>query len=463
MPRALRIAAWSLGGLLLLVLLLIAAVIVIGNFAPGRRLLESETARLTSGKVLISGLGGTFPWDIELASLRLRDAKGEWLSARGVSLHWSPLALFAWDMHIDSLGIQAVDVLRKPISSPSTGTSSRSSSSLPAIDVDRLQIGVLALEPAAAGLRARLNVHGNLHYRSMQDAEGSLVARRTHGSGDYEIALRLVRSRMSARLNLQEPAGGPLGHLLNLPGLGALSVIASIEGPRNAERLALDAHAGQLSAKAGGTVDLEHRAADLTYSVASPPMSPRPGLAWRRIAVQGRWVGPVTAPQATAVADLEGLELPDGAQLGSLQANLHANGRVLTARATANGIVLAGSQPQLLQGSPLNVDATMRLDATGRPLHLTVTHRLLQLDARAITSGARSASFDLRLRDLSVLAAVYHQDIGGTMSLSGKVAEQGQNTTLEVSGTGDLTGASLASKLLGADARLHLAGNMTPA
>ncbi len=463
MPRAARIAAWSLGGLLLLALIIVAAVVIVGNTAGGRRLLESETAKLTSGRVRIAGLGGRFPADIELASLQLRDPKGVWMSARGVSVHWSPLALLAWNMHIGSLGIRAADVARRPVSSPSTARPGSSRSSAPAINIDSLEIGALVLEPAAAGVAARLNVQGNLHYKSMNDAHASLVARRTNGTGDYEVALAITHPTLSARLELEEPAGGPLEHLLDFPGLGALSVAASLDGPRNAERLALDAHVGQLSAKADGTIDLLRRSADLTYSASSPPMAPRPGLAWRRIALQGRWVGPETAPHATGVLDLEGLKLTDGAQLDSLQANLTADGRVLTLRASASGIVLTGSQPQLLEGSPLNIAATLHLDAAGRPLQLTVNHRLLNLDVQAITVGTRSATFDLRLRDLGPLAAAYHEDIRGTMKLSGKLAEQGRSTTLDVSGTGDLAGASMAAKLLGSDARLHVAGSMTPA
>ena len=463
MPKWLRITAWSLGGLLGLVLLGIVTLIVIGNSAGGRRLIESETAKLTSGRVRITGLGGSFPADIELASLELSDPKGVWMKANGISLHWSPLALLAWDMHVESLGIRSADVVRRPVSSPATSSrESSSSSSTPGIDIDGLQVGALVLEPAAAGMAARLNIQGNLHYRSMTDAQGSLVARRTDGDGDYEVTLGLVRSGMNVSLKLKEPAGGPLEHLLNVPGLGALSVVASIQGPKNAENLRLEAHAGQLSARATGTVDLVREAAELSYSVASPPMSPLPGLAWQRVALQGRWSGPVTAPQATGVLDLEGLELPDGSQLGSLQASLGANGRVLTLRATANDIILPPSQPALLQGSPVNLNATWHLDASGRPLQLSVANRLLDVDVQAITTGPRSASFDLHLHDLTALAAAYHQNIGGTMSLSGKVAEQGRDTTLEVSGTGNLTGASLAAKLLGSDMRLHVAGSMTP-
>lgn len=465
MPRGARIAAWSVGGLLLLILILIAAVVIIGNTAGGRRLLEAETAKLTSGRVRIAGLGGSFPSAIDIASLRLSDPKGVWMTAHQVSLRWSPLALLAWHMHIESLRIGAADVTRKPVSTPAANKGAGSSaSSLPRVDIDRMSVDTLVLEPAAAGMSARLNIQGNLHYRSMTDARARLVARRTNGMGDYEVLLGIDRSRVAARLQLTEPAGGPLEHLVNLPDLGALSVVASVDGRRNAEQLRLNAHAGQLSATAAGTVDLVGRAADLSYAVNSPAMSPRPGVAWRRAALQGRWTGPVTAPHATGVLDLEGLELSDGAQLGSLQANLAADGRVLTLRATADGIILAGSQPQLLQGSPLNLNATWHLDATGRPLQLSLTHRLLDLNVQAVTSGSRSATFDVRLRDLSALAASYHQDIRGTMSLSGKVAEQGRSTTtLDVSGTGDLGGASMAAKLLGAGARLHVAGTMTTA
>ena len=106
MSRGARIAAWCVGGLVLLILIGIATIIIIGNTAAGRRLLESETAKLTSGKVRIMGLSGSFPATINLASLELSDPKGVWMSARQVSLHWSPLALFAWRMHIESLDIR---------------------------------------------------------------------------------------------------------------------------------------------------------------------------------------------------------------------------------------------------------------------------------------------------------------------------------------------------------------------
>src|SRR6185312_2246595 len=153
MPRGARIAAWTLGGLLLLIVILIGAVVVIGNTAGGRRMLESETAKLTLGRVRIAGLGGSFPGAIDIASLQLSDPKGVWMTAHQVSLRWSPFALLAWHMHIESLHVGDADVVRKPISSPSKrAPSSSSRSSLPQIDIDRMSVDTLVLEPAAAGM-----------------------------------------------------------------------------------------------------------------------------------------------------------------------------------------------------------------------------------------------------------------------------------------------------------------------
>ena len=465
MRRALRITAWSLAGVLLLAVILIAAILVVGNTSAGRRLIERQTARFTSGRVRIYGLGGTFPGAIDISRLEMHDAQGVWMTAERVSVRWSPLALIRWDLHIERVGIARVDVARKPVSAPASPASSRSSSgsSLPSIDIDQIAIGTLDLEPAAAGLEARLNVQGDAHYKSLEALRANLSAHRTNGRGTYVVALHLTPSRMNGSLNLDEPAGGPLEHLANLPGLGALSVSADFEGPRTAVSLRLAARAGELRADASGTVDLVHRAADLAYRVNSSAMMPRPGLSWMRIAMQGRWRGPLTAPHADAALDLAGVVLPDGAQLAKLAATLDANGRLLTVHATADGIMLPSSEPQLLAGSPLKADATIRLDAPGRPLNIKISHRLLDLSADALTAGPRSATFNLRLPDVAELASLLKENLHGSLELTGSVAERGETTGLDVSGTGNLGGASLPAQLLGANLRLHLAAAATAA
>jgi translocation and assembly module TamB len=461
MAKALRITAWTVAGALLLVVLLIAAVLVIGNTAGGRALIERETASLTSGRVRIQGFGGTFPGAIDLAKVELSDARGVWMTAERISLRWSPLALIGWELHVESLEARRIDVARRPVSAPSQAKTSSGHTSLPTIEIDRLAIDTLDLEPAAAGMQAVLNVQGNAYYKSIEDARARIVARRTDGRGDYEVQARLDRARMDASLKLDEPAGGPLEHLAGVPGLGALSVDASLAGPRNAERIQLSARAGALSADAHGTVDLRGRSADLAYVVEAPAMTPAPNLSWKRISLRGDWRGPLAAPRATGILDLEALELPDGAHLGKLLANLEADGHALSVRATADDILLPPQQPQLLAGSPLNVEATMRLDASARPLQLTMTHRLFELKAHADTAGERRATFDLHLPDLAPIATLYKQELAGALTLAGNVTQSGSTISIDVNGNGDLRGASLPAGLLGSNARLRLAASLT--
>lgn len=462
MRKALHLVGWGLGALVLLAMLLLLAVLIVGNTGIGRRLMQREVSQLTSGQVQLFGLSGTFPSALNVAQLQLSDARGTWMRAEQVSLRWSPLDLIERVLHIDYFGVGQADVLRRPAASPFASRGSGGGRShLSGIDIERLAIDTLVLEPPVARTRAMLNVRGSMHYRSMQNVRANLVARRTNGNGYYRLALWVAPVQVRADLLLEEPAGGPMEQLANLPGLGALSLAATIEGPRNAERLRIDARAGGLSAEADGTVDLKARAADITYALHSPPMTPRPGLAWKRIALQGRLHGPIETPRASALFDIEGLMLPDGAQLGGLHAHASADGHLLTVGSTATAIMLPASQPQLLRGSPLTLEAVLHLDAPDRPLDLSVSHRLLELKAHALTRGTRSARFELRLTDLASIAALYQQKLRGTLVLSGTLSQSGSATQAAVNAIARLSGSSSAAQLLGADARLGLAARLS--
>ncbi|HWG77692.1 MAG TPA: translocation/assembly module TamB domain-containing protein [Steroidobacteraceae bacterium] len=462
MRRTLHIAAWTLGSIVALALLLIGALLILGNTGYGRRLMEHEVSSLTSGKVQVSGLSGTFPSALNVASVQITDTRGVWMRAERVSIRWSPLALLHAVLHVGQFQIGTADVLRRPVSTASAGGSS-SRSHLPSVDIDRLAIDTLLLEPAAAGTRTSVTVQGDAHYRSARNARAQLAIRRSNGSGHYLIDVALAATGVNARLQLQEPAGGPIEQLANLPGLGALSINANIEGPRTAERLQLAGQVGALSTEAHGTLDLTSRAGDVSFALHSAAMTPQPGLSWTRVALQGSVHGRLATPRASGSLELEGLRLPDGAQLGSLRASASADGHLLTLKGLAAGILLPASQPQLLEDSPLTLAGTLRLDATDHPLQLTLTHRLFALQASALTEGNRSASFELHLPDLAPLAALYHQNLRGSLTLSGTLSQSGQLMRAEVHGMGSLTGASPAAQLLGAHTRLQLAATLNAA
>ena len=103
MRRALQITAWTVGSVLLLVVVLAAAVLIGGNTARGRALIEQATFGLTDGHVRLAGLSGSFPGAIDLEQLRLSDARGVWLTAEGISLRWSPVSLLSELTHCSSV------------------------------------------------------------------------------------------------------------------------------------------------------------------------------------------------------------------------------------------------------------------------------------------------------------------------------------------------------------------------
>jgi translocation and assembly module TamB len=460
MRRAVRITAWTVGALLLLVVALSAAVLIAGNTARGRALLEQATARATHGHVRLAELAGSFPTAIDLGQLQLSDTRGVWLTAEHISLRWSPLALLTRHVNVESLRVARLDIERRPVSQPAQPGGG--GMSLPRIDVQQLSIGTLQLGAELAGAPASLSIHGSMHLTSLEDAAAAVVVRRTGGNGDYELRLSFDPARMDATLRLEEPAGGPLANLLQYPELGALSVMASLHGPRAAERIQLTARAGELRAGVQGSIDLIRRSANLDYRLDAPAMTARPGLSWQRIALQGRWQGAVTAPQANGRLQIDALKIPGGAALATLNADLHADRGTLALRATAAGVVLPGPQPRVLADSALRVDARVQLNAATRPLQLTADHRLFALQVSAVTAGARSATFDLRLPDLAPLAALAGQKMRGRSELKGTLGLSSTTTRLDLEANTVLAGgATQISALLAGASRLQLAAVLT--
>src|SRR5579884_3910750 len=115
MRRALMISAWAAGGLLALILLLLAVVLIAGNTESGRALTIRMVSALTKGHVTLSGIHGSFPAALDLDRLQLSDDAGVWLFAERVSLRWSPLALLARHVEVESLHVGLLHVERTPL------------------------------------------------------------------------------------------------------------------------------------------------------------------------------------------------------------------------------------------------------------------------------------------------------------------------------------------------------------
>lgn len=461
MQRAFKIAGWMLGSVLTVLLLLLAALLLIGNTDRGRALIVRVTHDLTDGNVELTGIHGSFPADLELDRLALSDKQGVWLYAEHVSLRWSPRALLARHVLVDSLHIALLHIERSPITEPDNTPSSEFS--FPHTDLSRLAVDTLELGPALAGTEVSLVVNGSAHWRSLRDAMASVVAQRTGGIGTYEAQLRFNADRMDATVKAQEPAHGPLENLLNVPGLGELSLLAQLSGPRTAEHVQLTLDAGELHGSTQGVVNLVAGSADLQYNLTAPSMTPYPGLSWQSVNLQGRWHGTVTQPEADGHLRARELLIPGGTGLAAITADLQAKGGNLTFHGVLDGIVVPGPQPKLLEDAPLAVDATAQLDDPKRPVRLTATHRLFALKAHAATAGELNAELDLRLPDVSPFAALGGEKFKGDATIRAKVAHDAQSThlTADANGRIDAGDAAWAGLIRGGDTRLQVSGALT--
>ena len=461
MPRALKISVWILGSLTLLVFMLLGALLVMGNTESGRAFIVRLTSRLTDGHVQLAGIKGSFPAALDLDKLQLSDDQGVWLTAEHISLRWTPRALLGRHVQIDSLHVGLLDIERAPVSKPDNEPSSELQ--FPHSDLTQLSIDTLRLGPSLAGAATSLVVKGSAHWRSLRDAMAAIVAQRTGGIGNYDLQVRFNADRMDATLKLQEPANGPLENLLQVPGLGDLSVFAQLSGPRTAEHIQLTLDAGALRGRAQGTINLTNAAADLDYSLNATAMTPRPGLSWQNVDLQGRWHGPANAPQADGHLLIKQLQLPGGAELADLSANLAAAGGTLTARATLTGLIIPGSQPKLFQDAPLSLDATVNLEDPKRPVEIKASHRLFALQAHATTAQEQTAQLDLRLPDVAPFAAFAGQKIRGDATVKAQIKHDSNSTRLTANADANIDGGkeSWAGLVRGGATRLQVAGLMT--
>jgi translocation and assembly module TamB len=460
MRRALRSFAWIVGCAAALMVLVVAAVLIGGNTDAGRAAIEKLTFRLTSGHVSIAGLAGSFPRHLEVERLELSDYRGVWLSADKVSVDWSPLAMLVRRIQIDALHALRADMERLPESAPNAPSNPVS---IPRIDASAVSIDVARLGAELAGRPASLVLRGNAHLRSVTDMFIDASAHRTDDDGDYVLKLRFDSMRMDAALTLHEPAGGPLENILQLPGLGALAVTATLNGPRAAERLEVSVDAGPFRGRVQGRLDLRDLSADLDFAIDSPALAPRPDLAWDRASVHGHWQGSVKSPQADAHIEVQKLRLPGDTLVDAVNGDLTASSGAAALHAVITGLRIPGLRPQLLADSALTVDAAMRLDQKTWPLELTASHQLFSLHATtavaADNDGKRSAAVDVKLPNLTPIAALAGQRVNGNAVLRAQVSGDHSAIRLNLdAGAALRPGTEVWSGMVGDRAALQLSG-----
>ncbi|MGI3778203.1 MAG: translocation/assembly module TamB domain-containing protein, partial [Janthinobacterium lividum] len=460
MKRALRVLAWIVAVLVAIPVVVVATILLAANTDPGRRLIEREAASLTGGTVVLGGLGGRFPDRLRLAHAELRDADGVWVSLDRVALDWSPLHLLSRDAWIDRLDVDALNLARLPAPAPAKPDQPAKSGSfsLPVrVDVQALHVLRLTLAKPVAGVAAVAEITGAAHLASLSEGDGSATVTRIDSPGTYRASGRIGPDSLQATLDAAEPAGGLASSVAHLPDLGALTLHASLDGPRAAEATVLALQAGELRADAHGTLDLTDRSADLDIAATAPAMTPAPGVSWHSVSLQAHTHGPFTAPDATAHLDVAGVAAA-GATLDRLLADVNGTLGHVALKASAAALRIPGPKPDLLAASPLLLTADVQLDDPARPATFTLSHPLLDATGQARTAGDLSAAVHLTLPQLAPLAAAAGVDIQGHAALDATVSRPAATGTttprmrVALDGTFAITGGQAPAPALIGDA-----------
>jgi translocation and assembly module TamB len=435
---------------------LLCVVIVGANLAPGRNLLVKMMPSLTGGQVVIAGLGGRFPDALRIARVELHDTKGTYLALHDVVLDWSPLRLVERTLDIDRLTAASGSLTRQPESS-----SNSTSSGLPVqLVVRRFQLGRLDLAAAVAGLPCALSLEGSGRLDSLNAGQAKLDITRLDAAGHYRLDADVDAARLHVVAQLDEPAHGLIAGVAGLPELGAISVNAALEGPRDAAKAELAARAGPLEARLQGSLDLVDEKADLTIAVHTPAMAPRPELSWQAVAIDARVQGSFTAPDVNGQLHLDTLKAAN-AGIERLTAEARGNQGQMVVHATADGLEVPGALPDRFGATPLILDLTAHLRTPDRPVEFALRHPLLEIEGSARTAGALAAKAQINIPQLAPFAAVAGTVLEGHTTLALNAAMRDGTTELDASGTIGLdAGTPPAPAVLGDNAHLELAASL---
>ena len=441
-----RVVKWSVAIVLIILAIPIVAVVLVAiaaNIDAGRRLIEQQTASLTGGIVRLQGLSGRFPDALRVATVRVSDAKGPYVTINGLVLDWSPLKLVHRIAQIDLLRADRLEFARLPESDKKTSSSS-SSFNLPVqVDLRRLHVDKAIIGAPVAGAAAIFALDGSGTLPTLTEGTVQLEANRLDSPGRYTVRGEVTPATIQATIKADEPAKGLISEVAHLPNLGAITIQASVNGPREALDTKIGITAGQLTASATGTVDLEHEAADMAVKAQAPAMSPAPDVSWESILVDAKIHGPWVKPDANGTIQINALSAA-GARIGALNADVNGNQGQVDLRATLKDLHIPGPKPDLFASDPVKLDVSARLDAADRPVTFTLHHPLVAVDGTARTEGVQQVQAHLTLPNLSPLA-----EAGGT-NLSG-------STELDISGDMEDGTTTVAAK-----GRVGITGGMAP-
>ncbi|WP_234149870.1 translocation/assembly module TamB domain-containing protein [Sphingobium sufflavum] len=211
-----RRIAIGIAGVIAFLLVVVAGVYLWLGTDNGRGFVARQVAGLSFDNGMTIGIDrieGSIFGAMRIRGLAIRDTKGVFLTAPGVDLDWRPLSYARNHLDIRSLVIPEARLYRTPLFKavpPSEGPL------LPDLDIDvnRLEIGRLAIDPPVTGQRHLVSLSGQVHIadrRAQVRADGrALVGPGVAGGDRLALVLDAVpeANRLDIDLKVNAPAKG---------------------------------------------------------------------------------------------------------------------------------------------------------------------------------------------------------------------------------------------------------------
>lgn len=250
-PLWLRILRWI--GIALLALAALMLIVLFGiNTDPGRRFVADQIGnyKTASGlNIRVGRIDGSLYGRMVLTDLRVSDPKGVFLDSPRLDVDWRPFSFINNHVNVKSLTSRLITMRRNPELIPQP--SDPNAPLLPDldIDIDRLRIDRLVLEPAVAGQRHIIGIDGATHIadRRAQLSVDAAAVRAPGVAGGDRLRVRLDAVPDANRLAIDARLTAPVGGVVaSLGGLKA-PLVATLGG-----RGAWSDWRGRLDASLGG-------------------------------------------------------------------------------------------------------------------------------------------------------------------------------------------------------------------
>ncbi|MEM7443642.1 MAG: translocation/assembly module TamB domain-containing protein [Pseudomonadota bacterium] len=349
--RWLRRILLGLAGLVVFVVLLVVLAIGWFNTGPGQRQLAgliSDIASSEESGVQIGSISGFVPFDMTVGDVALSDTGGDWLTIDQASLDWAPFALVGGRLHVVSLDVGTVAMLREPAPSAAADDDEPASLEPPSlpfdIELDELSVGRVELPADLVGEAMAFTVTGDA--RLGEPAEGvqtDLTIDRLDGPPGH-IGLNaafVAGGRLTFDLMVDEPREGLIAGLAGWPLDVPVSVRLEGDGTLDSFAADLTASVGDL-ASANGSAAIEESDSGHTFnlSITSDAAQLMPAD------IQPLMQGPVVLDVSGSFATDGGVVL-DRFDLNSAAGELAASGSLSAAGDLAGQVSLSAGASSL--------------------------------------------------------------------------------------------------------------------